>query len=326
MIMARQQTNPPRVDAPTLRVVTPCPRVATTPPPRGVATSNNIMTPNAIRQMSLVHRRHTHNNNPFHILTDDDDNDDTVITSNCSPSAPPTISPSSVPPVNSHMHQNPLRLTSPALIPPPTVPPRRLPTTPPPRVQATQAFILASTPAAPYSPVHDLHPVPSQKPLQPLSYTKQQIHCLPIVEPDDKRDSTSTTRPSSQPRCSTRLISNRKLCNISCQALYHIINLGFTNALATSIPCKLTHNQSTGPVIEIKEYCNGVVHPVTKETITHYRKLIKDPLLRDLWLKAMSKELHCLMQGCTGITKDTNTFLFLLHADICNIPSDRTVT
>jgi hypothetical protein len=54
--------------------------------------------------------------------------------------------------------------------------------------------------------------------------------------------------------------------------------------------------------------------------------LIKDPLLRDLWLKVMSKELHHLAQGCTGITKGTNTIFVLLHTDICNIPSNRTVT
>jgi hypothetical protein len=68
------------------------------------------------------------------------------------------------------------------------------------------------------------------------------------------------------------------------------------------------------------------VHPVTKETITHYRKLIKDPFLKDQLAKAMSKEIHCLAQGCTGIAKDTNAIFFLLHADICSIPNDRTVT
>ncbi len=98
-------------------------------------------------------------------------------------------------------------------------------------------------------------------------------------------------------QCSTRLISNRIPINISHQALYHIINLGFAYAPAISIPQKLTHDYYSGPLIEIEEYCNGVVHPVSKETITHYRKLIKDPLLRDLWLKVMSKELHCLAQG-----------------------------
>jgi hypothetical protein len=78
--------------------------------------------------------------------------------------------------------------------------------------------------------------------------------------------------------------------------------------------------------MEIEEYCNGVVHPITKETITHYRKLSKDPLLKELWIKAMGKELHCLAQGCLGITKGTNTIFFLSHNDICNIPTDRTVT
>jgi hypothetical protein len=67
------------------------------------------------------------------------------------------------------------------------------------------------------------------------------------------------------------------------------------------------------------------VHPVTKETITHYRKLIKDPFLKDQLAKAMSKEIHCLAQGCTGITKSTNTIFFCLHSDVCNIPKDRTV-
>ena len=40
----------------------------------------------------------------------------------------------------------------------------------------------------------------------------------------------------------------------------------------------------------------------------------------------MSKELHCLAQGCPGVTKGTNTFFYLSHAAICKIPQDRTVT
>ncbi len=322
--MAGQRATPPTVDAPSARVVAPCPRVVTNPPP-SLATTY-ITTPNAIRQMPLVHQRQTCNNNPFHILSDDKDNNDTVVTSNCSPSAPPTIPPPSIPPVNLLTHQAPRRLLSPLPIPPTTVQPRRLPTSPPPRVQTTQTFIPAITPAAPYSPAHDLHPVPSQKSLEPPFHTKHQTHLLPIVEPDGELDNTPTTGPSNLPQCFTSLISNRTPCNILCQALYHIIDLGFANAPAMSIPWKLTHDQYTGPVIEIVEYCNGVVHPDTKETITHYKKLFKEPLLRDLWLKAISKELHCLVQRCAGITKGTNAIFFLLHSDICNIPRDKTVT
>ncbi len=159
--------------------------------------------------MSLVYQCHSCNNNPFHPLFDDGNNDDTVVASNCSPSTPQNILPSSIPPATPPMHQVLCGLTSPPPTSPSTIPPRRLPTTPLPRVQATQAFIPAITPTASYSSVHDLRPVSSQKPLKPLSYTKQQTHFLPIVEPDDERDSTPITRPSSLPRCSTRLISNR---------------------------------------------------------------------------------------------------------------------
>jgi hypothetical protein len=66
-----------------------------------------------------------------------------------------------------------------------------------------------------------------------------------------------------------------------------------------TIPQSLSkyHQQYTGPLIDIKEYCYGVVHPVTKKTITNYRNLIKDPLLKDLWIKAMGKELQLVSTG-----------------------------
>jgi hypothetical protein len=135
-----------------------------------------------------------------------------------------------------------------------------------------------------------------------------------------------TVRTSTPPQRSTRIITSQTPCNISHQALYHVIGLGFTNALTITVPRCLSPKQYTGPIIEIEENCNGVEHPITKETITHYRKLSKNPLLKELWIKAMSKELYHLAQGCLGITKGTNTIFFLSHTDICNIPTDRTVT
>ena len=60
----------------------------------------------------------------------------------------------------------------------------------------------------------------------------------------------------------------------------------------------------------LEEVASGVVHPVTKETITKYKKLIEDPLLRETWSKAMCKELGRLCQGF-GETKGTNTMRFL---------------
>ncbi len=72
--------------------------------------------------------------------------------------------------------------------------------------------------------------------------------------------------------------------NISIQAMHYIMTL---EAIKVT-----TDLQWTGPIIDIKEHCCGVVHPVTKQTITQYKKLQHDPNLKHLWVLAMSKEVH----------------------------------
>ena len=68
------------------------------------------------------------------------------------------------------------------------------------------------------------------------------------------------------------------------------------------------------PAIDIADYCGAVVHPVTNETITKYKQLANDPVLKEVWTKAMAKELYCLSQGKEGITKGTDTIIqFLTH-------------
>ena len=60
---------------------------------------------------------------------------------------------------------------------------------------------------------------------------------------------------------------------------------------------------------------NGVVHPVIRETITKYKQLIADPITREVWEKAMCKELGRLPKGYresgsayhTKGTKDSST-------------------
>ena len=70
---------------------------------------------------------------------------------------------------------------------------------------------------------------------------------------------------------------------------------------------------------------SGVVHPVTKETITNYRKLIEDPITREIWLEAMAKELGRLAQGYKD-TKGTNTVEFMDLDEIAAIPKHKVVT
>jgi hypothetical protein len=53
-----------------------------------------------------------------------------------------------------------------------------------------------------------------------------------------------------------------------------------------------------------------------KEMITKYTKLMDDPALKDLWVPAMSKDLHRLAQGKEGVIVCTNTIFYLTHAEI----------
>jgi len=195
---------------PAPRVTAPSPRVVNTPPPRVATTSKNIMAPNVIRNMPLVHERHTRHNNPFNILTDDDDDDDddTVVASNCSPRQPPPSLPTSNLPVHRPSNRPKRQLTIQPTSHPSPCQPSSPPTSPPPRVLASPSHIQATAPTAPHSQVHDLRPMPAGKPNKPPACTRQQSYSLPIVEPDVDRDEMPTTRSSTRPRRSTRLISN----------------------------------------------------------------------------------------------------------------------
>ena len=75
----------------------------------------------------------------------------------------------------------------------------------------------------------------------------------------------------------------------------------------------------------LEHVANGVVHPVTKETNTNYKALIKDTIMREVWMEAMAKELGRLAQGW-GTTKETNTIEFMSHEEIARIPKGKVVT
>jgi hypothetical protein len=263
--MSGQRSTPPPSILPVLRVDAPSQRVATTPPLRVATTSNNITLPNTIQKMPFIHQRYTCSSNPFHILTNYDDDYDTVVASNCSPH---TLLPSPPPvglPVKPPEHPEPCQLTNQPALRPITVHPMPLqlesqptchpttsqPSIPPPKVLANLSFIPATTPSVPHNNVHDLRPNQLQMPFQQPANTKKQSHSLTLVEPDDNCITTPPARPTALPRCSTQLISNRTPCNILRQALYHIINLGFRNLPAITIPQSLARNHYTGRIIEI---------------------------------------------------------------------------
>jgi hypothetical protein len=58
----------------------------------------------------------------------------------------------------------------------------------------------------------------------------------------------------------------------------NVHNKTVANAPLYTIPRSLAkHANKYAPAIDIDEYCYSAIHPVTKETITQYRKLMKEP-------------------------------------------------
>jgi len=79
---------------------------------------------------------------------------------------------------------------------------------------------------------------------------------------------------------------------ISQEALNSVIAKGYVESPTWSVPDILADSKLTiQPAIDVEEICNGVVYPITKETITKYEKLINAPALSEVWTKAMCREL-----------------------------------
>ncbi len=93
------------------------------------------------------------------------------------------------------------------------------------------------------------------------------------------------------------------------------------------VPTNLGRLQPTNPLPDLQHFAAPVVHPVTGETITSYKKLAHDDVLGDTWRRGFGKEFGNLCQGddLTG-EKGTNALHVMSHADITQIPSDRVVT
>ena len=92
---------------------------------------------------------------------------------------------------------------------------------------------------------------------------------------------------------------------LSQEALHFVLG----QAIITDTPGRIPDFSNQNPQGEpngIAEMANGIVHPITNETITKYQKLVEDPLLKDTWMKAMCIELGRLAQGYKD-TKGTNT-------------------
>lgn len=79
-------------------------------------------------------------------------------------------------------------------------------------------------------------------------------------------------------------------------------------------------------ILDLKEVCNGVVHPITEETITKYMKLMNDSNLKYQWVPVILKNSNTLPRGNSVSPRKVLTPSFFSHDKSRCIPKDCTVT
>ncbi len=71
--------------------------------------------------------------------------------------------------------------------------------------------------------------------------------------------------------------------------------------------------------VHFEHYANPMVHPVTGETISSYKKLMNDPATAEVWQTAFGKDFGGMAQGDnkTG-QKGTNAMFVMMREDIAH--------
>ncbi len=136
---------------------------------------------------------------------------------------------------------------------------------------------------------------------------KRAVAETPMVQTRSKAPATYNPIPSgARQRIVTR------------QAINVLTMMEKASAEKIFIPRNLEQIQPT-PAYTNKpqHYMNPAIHPVTGETVTSYRKAMKDPAMANVWMTAFGKDFGGMAQGDNKTkTKGTNAIFVMTHDDI----------
>ena len=110
----------------------------------------------------------------------------------------------------------------------------------------------------------------------------------PIEAPIITINSTAKRAPNQIPLYSLSIISQEAVNHITDNVYYKEKQQPWLpRSFITSSPTQINGSNLD---VDIEHFCAPVVHPVTGETITQYRKLMKDPITKEVWTTAWGKE------------------------------------
>ena len=91
------------------------------------------------------------------------------------------------------------------------------------------------------------------------------------------------------------------------------------------VPEVFMEDQKNPDYINQQEFCAGVTHPDTGETVTSYKKTMQIPALKHVWEEAMCKELGKISNRWKD-AEGTITVQFSTNHKITAIPTNVTIT
>ncbi len=129
------------------------------------------------------------------------------------------------------------------------------------------------------------------------------------------------------PRRSNRLtlpqLHNTRL--ISQKAIAQLLVTEQTNDMTHYTPSKLRNYRL--PPQDFEHYAMPMVHPVTGEIISSYKRLMNDPATAEVWMTAFGKDFGGMSQGDNKTDqKGTNAMFIMPPSNVPNIPKDRVIT
>ena len=173
------------------------------------------------------------------------------------------------------------------------------------------------------------------RPLEPSTdVTFRMPHIIEEIPKSAKAHTVEQRRvrkaEMSKPRRSTRLTKDnhirfRNSRIISQEAINLLLLDDIDNGTTPYIPIKLL--PTTATTTNFEHYAMPMVHPVTSETISSYKKLMKDPVTAETWQTAFGKDFGGMCQGDdkTG-TVGTDAMFVMTPQDVANMPADRFAT
>ena len=155
----------------------------------------------------------------------------------------------------------------------------------------------------------------------PRLHRRQTRNNTPGIVPVVDFSQPNATVP---PRRSTRVMPSMARQRLVTQHAINALTISeCINYMDAFTPrCLLTDDdvRPTDPTLHAEHFASPMVHPITGETITSYKKLMHDPATAEVWQTAFGKEFGGMAQGDnkTG-QKGTNAIFVMKHNELAKM-------